>query len=169
MKVKSIDDGLEIRTIQEHNEYVKKLDEQSKGVVRLSILITSTEADRIKLNILSQELYRQIETSGYNGKGTEEWKVKALRINEDKTPVLSEKGDQVYDLAMCRYKHKDQVEFIYDESNEDLDIRFSNMGKKAKGSYFIRLDVNDKINKTLVKDLMKGIEEGIYQPGLIGI
>lgn len=166
-KAQQLED-LPIRTVDEHNEYVKSIQKEEVGRTKLSILIATTIDRRDVFNILMLEFHKQIEVFGFAGKGLERWYVKTERLNEDGSIMLKEDGTHVTDMAVARYRHKGEIEILFDEDNKEISIgaKRQKLLDKSKGEYIVYFDSDDFPNGDYIKEIMKALEE---KPDCVGL
>ena len=150
MKYEELDPSLPVRTVEEHNTYIKSIEDAHK--FKLSILIATTTDRRIMFNSLCQEFFLQIEKAGFAGKGLEEWYVKV--------PTKKEDGTEGEGMAKARYRHKPLVELVHIEDNREMSIgsKRQKLLELSKGEYIVFFDSDDYPKKNYVKELVKAIE-----------
>lgn len=157
MKQEALDPSLPIRTVDEHNEYIKSIEEAHN--FKLSILIATTKDRRFMFNLLCQEMFLQIDAAGLAGKGLEEWYVKV--------PTTKEDGTEGEGIAKARYRHKPLVEVLHIEDEREMSIGNKRQGllEMSKGEYIVFFDSDDYPRKNYVKEIIKAIES---KPDCVG-
>lgn len=138
------------------------------SVVKLSILIATTKDRRIMFNNLYQEFNKQVETSGFLGKGLEIRSRLIPRLNGDGSPVLDEETQTpIVDEFKESFKHPNIVEVIFEEDEREMPIGIKRkiLLEKSKGVYIVYFDSDDFPEPEYIKEIMNALDS---EPDCIG-
>lgn len=131
VKFKGVKEYDVVRTVEEHNEHIKKLTKESEGKVKMTILIEVKDDQILQLNNVMNELHRQIDVFGFKTGFKEEWGVKI--------------GDE--QIAGASFNHPNEVEIVWGREGTDI-------VSKAKSKDHVYLNISVFPNKDYIKYLM---------------
>jgi hypothetical protein len=169
----------QIRRIKSKMDYAKKLphfankpltDEEKESafdVVKLSVLIATTEDRRLLFNNLFQEFRRQIEMNGLTGKGKYYWLEEVEYLDSEGKPIYDGEVKLVYYIEHM-FKYPDIVQVLFEEDRKEMSIgaKRQKLLDRARGKYIVYFDSDDKPRDYYLTECIKAIDENA--PDCIG-